>query len=127
MRHPGDVTHALLAAAGALASPGHGGTLREITARACVGRAVAGYMVPSLASRGYLEVVGTREVPYRNRPVYEYGPGPSAPLTHMHSMPPQRADLIPARAVIVTYTNSGRERMPDQAPDTTPTTWNTFV
>jgi hypothetical protein len=72
MRPTGEVTHALLAAAGALASPGHGGTLREITALACVGRQAAAYTVPKLAARGHLEVVSERRVDYRNKPVFEY-------------------------------------------------------
>jgi hypothetical protein len=74
MRPAGDVAHALLNAAAELASPGHGGTLRELAARACVGRQVAGYMVPQLKNRGLLEVVAERAVPYRNRPIFEYAP-----------------------------------------------------
>jgi hypothetical protein len=116
MRPTGEVTNALLAAAGALASPGHGGTLREITALACVGRQVAAYTIPKLAARGHLEVVADRRVDYRNRPVFEYG---LAPQPSHAGDAPARADLASLQAT------SGRERMPE--PPDTPTTWSNFV
>lgn len=63
---------ALLEAAKALATPDRGATLRELAAHACVGFAVARYMVAGMARRGALVIVRTRRVPYRNRPVAEY-------------------------------------------------------
>jgi hypothetical protein len=122
MRPTGEVTQALLHAAGALASPGHGGTLREITALACVGRVVAGYSVPKLAARGHLEVVAERRVEYRNRPVFEYAP----PRPEIQKIQSQRAGLVPAAAEPrpePLQNTHGRER---ETPDT-PTTWTTFV
>ena len=46
--------------------------MRELAAHACVGVSVAWYMVPAMAKHGALEIVRTRRVPYRNRPVAEY-------------------------------------------------------
>lgn len=73
-RPTGPVSNALMAAAAGLATPGHGGTMREIAARACVGLTVAGYMVPKLAGAGHLEKINDRKVTYRSRPVAEYAP-----------------------------------------------------
>jgi hypothetical protein len=122
MRPTGEVTQALLHAAGALASPGRGGTLREITELACVGRAVAGYTIPKLAARGHLDVVCERRVDYRSRPVFEYAPA-GQDLKQIQS---QRAGLVPAAAEPrpePLHNTHGRER---ETPDT-PTTWTTFV
>ena len=63
---------ALLDAAKALATPDHGATLRELAEHACVGVSVARYMVAAMAKHGALEIVRTRRVSYRNRPVAEY-------------------------------------------------------
>lgn len=52
-----------------------GATLAELAERACVGRQCARDMVPKLVNRDLqLQVVGTRRVAYRNRPVNEYAP-----------------------------------------------------
>lgn len=75
----GEVSYALLNAAAELATPGHGGTMRELAARACVGLSVAGYMVPKLAGAGHLEKIADRRVEYRTRPVAEYTPRGNAP------------------------------------------------
>jgi len=86
MRPAGEVTLALLQAAHAIrverAESGQGPTLAEMAARACVGYQVARNLVPKLKSRGHLQIVGTRKVPGRNRPAFEYAPAdPSAPTT----------------------------------------------
>lgn len=51
-----------------------GATLAELAAGAQVSRQCARDLVPKLAKRGHLQVVNTRRVPYRNRPVFEYAP-----------------------------------------------------
>ena len=53
---------------------GQGATLCELVQRACVGYKVARVLVPKLKKRGQLEIVGSRCVPGRNRPVAEYAP-----------------------------------------------------
>jgi hypothetical protein len=88
MRPVGECTKAILAAASALQTPGHGGTLRELSAASGVGRAVAGYTIPKLAQRGHLEVVAVRVVTYRSRPVNEYVPAEPAPATAADSWRP---------------------------------------
>jgi hypothetical protein len=120
MRPTGEVTQALLAAAGALASPGHGGTLREITALACVGRQVAGYMVPKLSARGHLEIVSDRRVDYRNKPVLEYAPPAHSP------MQPQRAGLVPDPAEPCPELLQNTDGRMPKTPEIH-MTWTTFV
>jgi hypothetical protein len=119
MRPAGEVTQALLHAAGALASPGHGGTLREITALACVGRAVAGYTIPKLAARGHLDVVCERRVDYRSRPVFEYAPADP----QLQKIQSQRAGMMPATAEL----RPDPPHTPTQQKQAIPTTWKTFV
>lgn len=71
---------ALVDAAKALATPERGATMRELAHGACVGSAVARYMVAGMAKSGALVIVRTRRVPYRNRPVAEYAlPSPNEP------------------------------------------------
>ena len=53
---------------------GQGATLLELAHRAQVGYAVARALVPKMKGRGHLQIVGERNVDYRNRPVAEYGP-----------------------------------------------------
>lgn len=72
MRPKGATHLALLDAARTLATPERGATMRELAQCACVGVAVARYMVAAMAKYGALEIVRTRRVPYRNRPVAEY-------------------------------------------------------
>jgi hypothetical protein len=72
MRPKGAVHLALLDAAQALATLDRGATMRELAQHACVGIPVARYMVAAMAKYGALEIVRTRCVPYRNRPVAEY-------------------------------------------------------
>lgn len=57
-----------------LLSTTKGATLAELAAGAQVSRQCARDLVPKLAKRGHLQVVNTRRVPYRNRPVFEYAP-----------------------------------------------------
>jgi hypothetical protein len=64
----------LLQAAGDLARPGHGATLQELAARACVGQEAARSTVPRMRRRGQLDIIAERVVDYRNRPVAEYVP-----------------------------------------------------
>ena len=61
------------------AASGQGATLSELVQRSCVGLQVARNLVPKLKSRGQLQIVGTRRVPGRNRPVAEYAPAQVAP------------------------------------------------
>ena len=56
------------------AANGQGPTLAELVARAQVGYKVARATVANLKRAGHLEIVGTRRVPGRNRPVAEYAP-----------------------------------------------------
>jgi hypothetical protein len=72
MRPKGEVHLALLAAAKALETSERGATMRELAHHACVGVAVARYMVAAMAKHGTLKIVRTRRVTYRNRPVAEY-------------------------------------------------------
>lgn len=51
-----------------------GATLAELAAAAQVSHQCARDLVPKLAKRGHLQVVNTRRVAYRNRPVFEYAP-----------------------------------------------------
>lgn len=83
MRPAGDISQALIRAAGHLAavSEAGGASLAEIAAKACVGRDAARQAVPNLKRHGHLTIVGQRRVDYRNRPVALYAPvDPRAPL-----------------------------------------------
>ena len=85
MRPAGEIHLSLLKAAHTIrmerAASGQGATLTELIARSCVGYKVARDLVPKLKRRGQLEIVGTRRVPGRNRPVAEYAPAiPKAPV-----------------------------------------------
>lgn len=55
-----------------------GATLAELAAAAQVSHQCARDLVPKLAKRGHLQVVNTRRVAYRNRPVFEYAPAEPA-------------------------------------------------
>ena len=70
------MSQALLVAAHALATAGGGATLRELSAKACVGADAARHIVADMHRRGKLQIVRTRRVAYRNRPVAEYAPAP---------------------------------------------------
>lgn len=72
MRPAGAVCLALLSACRQLATDERGATLQELAQAACVGRDAARSMVPALKRRGHLQIVRTRRVDYRNRPVAEY-------------------------------------------------------
>lgn len=63
---------ALIEAVGALATPDRGATLRELAARACMGRMAARCTLSYLVRSRALVIVRTRRVAYRNRPVAEY-------------------------------------------------------
>lgn len=76
MRPAGEVRQALLQAASDLATPQRAPTLRELAAHAQVGSDAARHMVPWLHRSGALQIVRTRRVHYRNRPVAEYAPAP---------------------------------------------------
>ena len=78
MRPRSDVAQALLQAALKLSAAGRGATLNELAEHAQVGKGAARMLVPSLKRRGRLQIVGTRRVSYRNRPVAEYAPGVAA-------------------------------------------------
>jgi hypothetical protein len=72
---------ALLKAAKDLFVDGRGATLAELAERACVGRDAARTHLPKLKSRGHMQIIGSRRVDYRNRPVAEYAPvDPDAPV-----------------------------------------------
>lgn len=72
MRPAGEIRQALLGAARQLATPDRGPTLQELAAAARVGYEAAMYTVKNLTRAGELQVVRTRRVEYRNRPVAEY-------------------------------------------------------
>lgn len=74
MRPVSDVALALLHAALKLSAAGRGATLNELAEHAQVGKGAARMLVPALKRRGRLQIVGTRRVSYRNRPVAEYAP-----------------------------------------------------
>jgi len=78
MRPASDTHLALLQAAHAIkaerAATGQGATLLELVHRSQVGYKVARALVPKLKERGQLQMVGQRQVDYRNRPVAEYLP-----------------------------------------------------
>ena len=88
---PASETHlALLQAAHAFkaerADSGQGATLLELVHRSQVGYKVARALVPKLKERGQLQIVGERQVAYRNRPVAEYLPvAPAADLVSQGS------------------------------------------
>lgn len=72
MRPAGEVRLALLNAARASRQNGRGFTMRELAARACVGRAVAQETIKNMVRAGVLEPTGELQVEYRNRPVKLY-------------------------------------------------------
>lgn len=79
MRPKGEAHLALMEAARVLATPDRGATLRELAARACVGRTAARCTLNNLVRSRALVIVRTRRVAYRNRPVAEYAlPDPAA-------------------------------------------------
>lgn len=57
-----------------LGMPKRGATLAELAARSQVGRDAARRCIDNMRRSGALEIVGTRKVDYRNRPVSEYAP-----------------------------------------------------
>lgn len=79
MRPMNHAALALLQAANKLSAAGRGVTLAEMAQGANVSARTAQMFVPKLKSRGHLQIVGTRKVDYRNRPVSEYAPVPPAP------------------------------------------------
>lgn len=74
MRPAGEVCQALLRACRQLATAERAPTQRELAQAACVGSAVARSMIRDLKRYGHLQIVRTRRVDYRNRPVAEYAP-----------------------------------------------------
>ena len=76
MRPPGECHLALIRAAHALrlerAQSGQGATLLELVQRSQVGYQVARTLVANMRRSGTLQIVRTRKVPYRNKPVSEY-------------------------------------------------------
>ncbi len=78
MRPPGEARLALLKAAVELTTVTRSPTVRELAARACVGREAALHIVRHMRREGLLVIKRTRRVDYRNRPVAEYAPAESA-------------------------------------------------
>lgn len=74
MRPPGEARLALLKAAVELTTAARSPTMRELAARAAVGRDAAKHTVKHMKDAGLLVVKRTRRVDYRNRPVAEYAP-----------------------------------------------------
>ncbi len=74
MRKAGDSRLALLKAAADLTTAARSPTMREMAARACVGRDAAKRTVDNMKRAGLVVVVRQRKVDYRNRPVDEYAP-----------------------------------------------------
>lgn len=71
MRPAGEIRQALLAAAKEYSAVG-GASLKELSAKACVGHDAARQCVTSMRRAGALRIVGERKVDYRNRPVAVY-------------------------------------------------------
>lgn len=87
MRPAGDVRQALFSAACSYHSEGRAATLRELAHSAQVGvdaarRCVNNMTRADIKHAGALQIVGTRRVDYRNRPVSEYAPAAAAPLSN---------------------------------------------
>lgn len=81
MRPAGEVRQALMQAAQDLCSGGAGVTLSELADKSCVARDSARRCIDNMRRAGHLQVVGSRRVDYRNRPVAEYAPvDPDAPV-----------------------------------------------
>ena len=74
MRPAGDVRQALFSAACSYHSEGRAPTLRELAHSSQVGLGDARRCVDNMKRAGALQIVGTRRVDYRNRPVNEYAP-----------------------------------------------------
>jgi hypothetical protein len=74
MRPAGEIRQALMTAAGELATPDRGATLRELAARAQVGHAAARSTIQNMHRAGHLVRREDRRVAYRNRPVAQYAP-----------------------------------------------------
>jgi hypothetical protein len=78
MRPAGEIRQALAQAArevvAELGQPDRGATLAELADRSCVGRDAARRCIDNMRRSGALQIVGTRRVDYRNRPVAEYAP-----------------------------------------------------
>ena len=74
MRPAGDVRQALFTAACSFHSAGRAATLRELAHSSQVGLDDARRCVDNMKRAGALQIVGTRRVDYRNRPVSEYAP-----------------------------------------------------
>ena len=79
MRPVDEVTRALMFVACALHTPARGATLQELAQAAGVGGDVARQRVRDMRRHGRLDIVRTRRVDYRNRPVAEYAPPVTAP------------------------------------------------
>jgi len=74
MRPAGEVRQALFTAACTFHDEGRTATLRELAHQSQVGLGDARRCVDNMKRAGALEIVGTRRVDYRNRPVSEYAP-----------------------------------------------------
>jgi hypothetical protein len=72
MRPAGEIRVALLDAARSARQNGRGFTMRELAARACVGRAAARKTIENMVRAGVLLESGELPVEYRNRPVKLY-------------------------------------------------------
>ena len=73
MRPLGDVSTAILQAVQTLSTPQHGAVLREIAATAQVGERAAAWAMGNLVRYGYVQICGSRKVPWCTRAVMEYG------------------------------------------------------
>jgi len=84
VRPAGDVSIALLAAAGALARDDRAPTVRELAQHAGVGLGAATSTVKNLSRAGKLRQARQRRVDYRARPVAEWEPAPDAGQASEH-------------------------------------------
>lgn len=80
MRPAGEVRQALFTAACSFHNAGRAATLRELAHSSQVGLDDARRCVDNMKRAGALQIVGTRRVDYRNRPVSEYAPAAAAPM-----------------------------------------------
>jgi len=78
VRPAGDVSTALLAAAGALARDDYAPTVRELASHTGVGLSAATTTVKNLSRAGKLRQARMRRVDYRARPVAEWEPAPAS-------------------------------------------------
>lgn len=100
MRPAGEIRQALMAAALAMTASNQTPTQRELAERAGIPYTQTRSTVREMVRGGALQIVRTRRVAYRNRPVAEYAPAsgrPSvaAPVFDLHGLWFTRPETTP--------------------------------